>query len=240
MSPTSSGWRWGAASVFGEHFHHAGVAVLTTVDAADRQLREQLAQLAAEELIARSPSAAEGSEGYRFRSTLVREAVYAMPTEEDRVLGHRLAGGWLEQMEHVESLVLAEHYTRGHAPARAARCLAIGAREKLDGGDFAGSIEAAHRGLELLAGGGDVTELHLIAGEAASFSGDIEGCATEMGAAVSSAEVGGDPWFRGMGYRIWALQIVGRSDELAEALALLRDTEPLGDVGPLTPVIAYC
>ena len=52
---------------------------------------------------------------------LVREAAYAMLTDEDRLLGHRLAGAWLEQAGAADAMVLAEHFRRGAEPVRAAR-----------------------------------------------------------------------------------------------------------------------
>ena len=44
---------------------------------------------------------------------------YAMLTEADRILGHRLAGAWLEQQGESDPMVLAEHFERGGEPARA-------------------------------------------------------------------------------------------------------------------------
>ena len=53
-----------------------------------------------------------------FAHALVREAAYAMLTDEDRALGHRLAGEWLEQKGSSDAMVLAEHFRRGDEPAR--------------------------------------------------------------------------------------------------------------------------
>ncbi len=50
-----------------------------------------------------------------------REGAYAMLTEEDRKLGHRLAGEWLEQHGETDPMVLAGHFERGGAKARARR-----------------------------------------------------------------------------------------------------------------------
>ena len=83
-----------AASVFGQTFWRGGVAALLgeTEPAGAR-----LAHLVERELdrgaarVARVPGEAE----YAFRHALVREAAYAMLTDADRALGHRLAGAWL-------------------------------------------------------------------------------------------------------------------------------------------------
>src|SRR5439155_107651 len=54
-----------------------------------------------------------------FRHALVREAAYAMLTPEDRALGHRLAGEWLDDAGESEAVVLAEHFAVGGDRARA-------------------------------------------------------------------------------------------------------------------------
>ena len=60
-------------------------------------------------------------EEYAFRHSLLREDAHAMLTDRDRVIGHRLAGEWLEQAGEQDPKVLAEHFERGGEPARAAK-----------------------------------------------------------------------------------------------------------------------
>ena len=82
------------------------------------------------ELIAKVPVSRFSDETeYQFRHAIVREAAYAMLTEADRQLGHRLAGEWLQYAGETEPMVLAEHFERGGDPRRASgwrRC--FGAR----------------------------------------------------------------------------------------------------------------
>src|SRR5690606_7303854 len=55
-----------------------------------------------------------------FRHALLREGAYTTLPEEDRRLGHRLAGEWLERHGERDPMVLAGHLERGGEGARAA------------------------------------------------------------------------------------------------------------------------
>src|SRR5207342_397347 len=112
-----------AASVFGERFSRAGVAALLGGEAELGDVSDAIERLAARELVARA-SAPEGhldQVEFAFAHALVREAAYAMLTDEDRALGHRLAGAWLEHAGGGDPMALAEHFRRGGEPARAVR-----------------------------------------------------------------------------------------------------------------------
>ena len=50
-----------------------------------------------------------------------------MLTDEDRALGHRLAGAWLERAGEGDATLLAEHFERGSEGARARRWYAVAA-----------------------------------------------------------------------------------------------------------------
>ena len=86
-----------AAAVFGETCWDAGVAELIGGEAHIGRAREWLAILESREVVTRQPTSRFRDKlAYSFRSALVREAAYAMLTEEDCRLGHELAGHWLE------------------------------------------------------------------------------------------------------------------------------------------------
>ena len=88
-----------------------------------------------------------GEHEYAFRHALLREAAYAMLTDADRALGHRLAGAWLERRGESDAMVLAEHFERGGEPARAGGCYRRAAEQALAGNDLDAAIERAERGL---------------------------------------------------------------------------------------------
>ena len=113
-----------AASVFGQVFWRGGV------DGAAR--RRRTAPTQSTEWLGRARRARggrarardrrfPGEEEYVFRHALVREAAYAMLTEADRALGHRLAGEWLERAgERDADGARRALRARRRAPARAA------------------------------------------------------------------------------------------------------------------------
>src|SRR5262249_41468220 len=122
------------ASVFGEVFYAGGVARLLD---ADHDPSGWLTALCNEELIGRRPQPRfPGEAEYGFRHALVREAAYAMLTDEDRRLGHRLAGEWLLGAGEHEAAVLAEHFERGGEPARALGWYQRAAEQAIEGNDF--------------------------------------------------------------------------------------------------------
>ncbi len=110
-----------AASVFGEaSFTRAGVAALASGSATDLDL--SLAALVRAEWIEPVRDGPDADiERYRFRHALVRDAAYALLTDQNRVAAHRLAGAYLEALGGVEPAVLAEHAHRGQEDVRAAR-----------------------------------------------------------------------------------------------------------------------
>ena len=111
-----------AASVFGARFSRAGIAALTGGDA--RAAGEWLEHLTARELIAEAGSPAlPGDADYVFRHDLVREAAYATLIDDDRALGHLLAGEWMEETGHTDAMAMASHFRRGGQPWRSTRWL---------------------------------------------------------------------------------------------------------------------
>jgi predicted ATPase len=106
-----------AASVFGESFWPDAVSVLVGADPA--WVAGALAELVERDLLVGRGAAAGADAPYAFRHGLVRDAAYAMLTDNDRRLGHRLAADWLTQMPGADPMTIAEHRERAGAPARA-------------------------------------------------------------------------------------------------------------------------
>ncbi|NUQ75538.1 MAG: protein kinase [Polyangiaceae bacterium] len=138
-----------AASVFGEVFWPSGVAALLgtkdqSIEIADRLLR--LVEL--EVLIKRQDSRFHGETELAFRHMLLREGAYAMLTDEDRVLGHKLAGEWLLEKGEGDATVLAMHFERGGDGSRASEWYLKAAQWAFSAGDFNAVAARAERGLE--------------------------------------------------------------------------------------------
>src|SRR5262249_23705252 len=100
-----------AASVFGDVFWRDGI--LSLVGGAEQMSRvdawrDDLAR--SEIIVHHAASRLRDEEAYAFRHQLLREAAYAMLTDDDRKLGHRLAGRWLVRAGEDDGAVLAEHF----------------------------------------------------------------------------------------------------------------------------------
>src|SRR5262249_60123739 len=99
--PRGAGGGRGAGSLYGEVFW-SGAVVALLGDLGRKHATDGIARLCEQEVLVRRPdSRFSGEEELAFRHALLREGAYAMLTETDRCLGHRLAGHWLEQ--HGES-----------------------------------------------------------------------------------------------------------------------------------------
>jgi tetratricopeptide (TPR) repeat protein len=110
-----------AASVFGEVCWEGGVVVLLGGAMGATLVGEWLATLVEQEVLAvRAVSRVPGERELTFRHALLREGAYATLTDEDKRLGHRLAGDWLDQHGEADPMVLAGHFEKGGDGARAA------------------------------------------------------------------------------------------------------------------------
>ncbi len=136
-----------AASVFSNLFWASGVRTLLGPDA-EATVGECLGFLVDQEVIGRRGDRKfPAEEEYVFRHALAREAAYSMLTEQDRALGHRLAGAWLEQVGETDAVVLAEHFERGGDRPRAASWYRRAAEQALDANDLTAAVARADRGL---------------------------------------------------------------------------------------------
>ena len=111
-----------AASVFGDVFWLEGVSAL--VGQQPSQVEPILSALIQHETIVPSEhSRLARSRELAFRHALLRGAAYATLTEDDRVLGHRLAATWLEDADE-DREVVAMHWLEAGERSRAANSFA--------------------------------------------------------------------------------------------------------------------
>ncbi|HTM18878.1 MAG TPA: AAA family ATPase, partial [Kofleriaceae bacterium] len=124
-----------AAGVFGARFWHGGVVDILGGDSQRGMVDEWLAFLERAEVVTRSVERKFPAESeYVFRHALVADAAYAMLTDADRQVGHRLAALWLERTGESDPRVLAGHFELGGEGARAAEWyLRAGERLLADG-----------------------------------------------------------------------------------------------------------
>lgn len=100
------------ASIFGQTFWRGGiVALLAQVpDLSESAVDRWLGLLHDSEVIeAHTHSRFPGDAEYSFRSAAMRDAAYSLLTDEDRQLGHGLAGLFLEQAGEQDTAVLSAH-----------------------------------------------------------------------------------------------------------------------------------
>ncbi|WP_437909873.1 protein kinase [Sorangium sp. So ce327] len=211
-----------AASIFGDRFSKRGVAALLGGEERLADVEAWLTALADRELVAPASASAGLADAadYVFRHTLVREAAYAMLTERDRALGHRLAGAWLERSASADPRGVAEHFRRGGEPGRAVRWYRRAAEQSLEANDLRAAIERAACGEACGAEGEDLGALRLVAAEVNVWTGDLA-AAEELGA--SAAELlpaGCAGWFRAVTQIAAAAGKLGAVDRVARWAAV--------------------
>jgi eukaryotic-like serine/threonine-protein kinase len=167
-----------AASVFGRSFWASGVESLlgSSPARASGLVEGWLSTLVEREVLAKmSQSRFAPEEELFFRNALLREASYAMLTDKDRAVGHKLAGQWLEAHGETEPLVLAQHFELGGDGAHAVAWYRRAAEQALEGNDFAAMIERAERGAACGAEGEVLGALRTLQVEGHFWRGEPEG-----------------------------------------------------------------
>ncbi|AUX47717.1 protein kinase [Sorangium cellulosum] len=151
-----------AASVFGEVSWARGVGALLGALAPGTSEHDAWAGLFEREILERRPiSRFAGEEEVGFRHALLREGAYAMLTDRDRALGHRLAGEWLLEAGEQDPMVLAEHFARGGDGARAAELYLRASELALRGADLPAVLARAQKGIACGAAGETLAALHV-------------------------------------------------------------------------------
>ena len=165
-----------AASVFGQVFWRGGVRALLGEGEDAAHLDEWIATLVEREVISRRAQGKfAGEQEYGFHQSLVREGAYAMLTDQDRKLGHMLAGDWLERAGEHDAMTLGEHFERGGEHGKAIGWYRRAVEHALEGNDFEGVIARAERGVACGASGEVLGALRLSQAEAHRWRGDLPG-----------------------------------------------------------------
>ncbi len=215
-----------AASVFGERFYRAGVTRLLGENAPGS--RDWIDPLVAREMIVAVPDARLGGEtGFQFRHALVRDAAYAMLTDADRALGHRLAATWLASVGETEPAVMARHFELGGDTDRAVEWYASASSQALEGSDLDRALTWSRRAIELGAQGRSLGQLWLTQANVHSWRSEY---ALMLDAAVRARahlDGGSAAWYEAVAQESFAQGYAQRFDDLSNTLQGMLDTEPL-------------
>ncbi|WP_428262886.1 serine/threonine-protein kinase PknK [Haliangium sp.] len=212
-----------AASVFGETFWQDGVQVLVGEDS-EFGVDAWLDELCERELIRRAAtSRLPGQREYEFRHDLMREAAYAMLTDDDRRLGHALAGAWLEDTGGADSRGLAEHFLRGGDSARALGHFERAARQALEAHDDGEALRLVERAIEVGAGGEALGRLYTIQAAAYYLGYRHTDCTQAARAALPHLPRYSQLWFQAMGHAISAAMLGGNQPAAATLYSDVRD-----------------
>ncbi|WP_437785660.1 serine/threonine-protein kinase [Sorangium sp. So ce1097] len=186
-----------AGSIFGEVFWRGAAQALLGAPVDETELDACLADLEQRELVARRPDAKfHGEVEYIFRHALLRDAAYEMLTDDDRSLGHQLAGGWLAHAGETDAMVLATHFELGGERERAIDCYRRAAEQALGGNDYVAAIERAERAIACGAAGEELGEIATIQAEAHRYRGDFASAEQHAVAAMRALPEGSVRWYR--------------------------------------------
>jgi eukaryotic-like serine/threonine-protein kinase len=212
------------ASIFGQVFWRGGLQALLGGAESMVALDDWLEELKTREVIARRPDAGfAGDVKYAFRHPLLVDAAYAMLTDHDRVLGHRLAGAWLEKAGEVDAMVLAEHFERGDDQARAVGWYRRAAEQALEGNDLAAVLARTERGVTCGAEEQVLGALRLLQAEAHTWRGELSDAEKRGSEALRFLPRGLPLWWGAIATLSYAARRAGNADRVS-ALA----TEMLG------------
>ncbi len=210
-----------AASIIGDTFSKTSLAALLGEDAKD--VDGLLEKLLAAEVLQRAESSLRSDVGqaleYSFRHAYVRETAYAMLTEDDRALGHKLAARHFAALGNTDDSQLAEHFARAREPQRAIRHFTRAAAQALSGSDLARAIALAERGIACGAADDDLGTLLVIQAEAHRWRGNSVEAVRCASQAIQVLVRGTDGW------------CTAAYEWLSSAL-LMGDASPLDTVVP--------
>ena len=217
-----------AASIIGDTFSKANLAALLGDDA--RDVDALLEKLLAAEVIQRSESSLRSNVGqsdeYAFRHAYVRETAYSMLTDEDRIVGHKLAARHLGSLGNADDSQLAEHYARAGEPQRAIRHFTRAAAQALSGSDLTRAMSLAERGKACGAVDDDLGTLLVIQAEAHRWRGQNVNAIQCASQAIQVLVRGSDGWCTA-------------AYELVSCALQLGDVTPLDSIVPsLSDIIA--
>lgn len=216
------------ASVLGQTFWEESLAALTSPALNPPAIGELLRRLTDTEWIRpRRDSRLANQSEYTFRHAFLREAAYATLTDEDRALGHRLAGEWLERAGERDAGALAEHFWRGGSPERAVHYYVNAAEQALKGNDLAAAIAQSDRAAECGARGLLLGRLRLVQAEAHNYRNQFALAAERGAEAMQLLQTAGERhvalWAHAAHQLLWSNSGLAEYDAVERLSVLLRE-----------------
>jgi tetratricopeptide (TPR) repeat protein len=209
-----------AGSIFGETFWRGALDAL--LGGASTSVDDWLNMLVEREMLVRHSNASfRGEVQYTFRHGLVRDAAYEMLTHDDRMIGHQLAGAWLQQAGEPSAIVIAQHFDLGGDPSRAAALYCRAAEQALEVSDFVAVIARASRAEACGPSDEDREKLALTLAEAHFWRGDIAIASVLAQRAMKALPPSSDRWFAALQKAAEAAERLGRSDDILALAGLL-------------------
>lgn len=220
-----------AASVFGGGFSAAAVA--TVLGEPIEPIFARIAALVQQEML--SSDSQTDAASYQFRHALLRDAAYAMLTDDDRTLAHHLAAEWLAAQQRYEPMAVAEHYLRAKMRVEAQGWFRRAAEQALEGGDFDAAVERAEQAIACGAAGELLAELRLVQSEARIWAGSIPDAERWATDAAQGLRTGSLRWFGAIQKTMYCASLRGDVDSALAWLAVARSAAPEPDAryGPL-------
>lgn len=182
-----------AASTFGQVFSAEGLRALLDHDGGHFDLRGWLDLLCARELLFTRGGA---EPEYVFRHALIRDAAYALLTDEARTLWHRLAAAWLLQRGNHEPSVLAAHFEQGGLLPEASAWYGKATVRAWESDALDEVVRSGERAVTCGAQGSELGELSAIVAEALSYAGHAERAMQWGLRALQQLEAGQPSWWR--------------------------------------------
>ncbi|MDI3288065.1 serine/threonine-protein kinase [Polyangium sp. 15x6] len=231
-----------AASVYGDVFTEGDVAALLGEET--RDVAELFGELCARELLELREVSLTRHENlvemYSFRHAYVREAAYAMLTDEDRVLGHKLAARRLTAAGEPDSMRLAEHLFRAGQLDKAITYFSRAAEQALLGGDLGKALSSAERGINCGALGDDLGRLLVIQAEAHRWRGENVEAMRKAEHAFTVLPRGTDAWCVAASLVTSCATTLGDPGTLEPVAAALSEVVSTPRTSPRPTQIAAC
>jgi hypothetical protein len=208
-----------AASVYGLEFDER--AVLALLGGSDRttHVGDRLRELVAAEVLTRRGG------GYTFRHALLRDASYALLTESDRALGHRLAAEHLVTLGEADAIVLAEHFAHGDKPELAAPWYCRAAEHALEGSALGEALTWAGRAYATGARGADLGAALRVEARVRSLRGENAEAARCGESALALVPKGSAAWYDAAADLATTSLRAGDRERLASLGRALAETE---------------